>query len=198
MNNNAIFKSETGEEFTIEKTFDEFAENPRLDFDHFSHFFTFERQSDAHHYISTADWAYENGFSLGNNPNDLISSMERKGFVALPVWRYEHSVVAYRAAMNNLFHCPWDSGMVGIIYASKDEIRKEYKVNRVSSKLIGQVLSLFCSEVESFSSYANGDVYLFSMIDNEGNLVESVGGVYLDDDLSDESFIKSYWNLTPA
>ena len=193
-------QNSNGEVFKVEKCYDDFAENPRTYSDYFSHFYTFEQRHtspDEHHYRSASDWANAHGFSLGSNPEDLIASMARKGYVALPVWRSEPTGCSYQAAMTNPFCCPWDSGMVGVIYASREEIRNNYGAKRVSPKLEEKVLDLFRSEVNEYSSYANGDVYLFSLIDSEGNQIESVGDIYSDIE-SDEDIIKSYFGLIPV
>ena len=56
--------------------------------------------------------------------------------VVLPVYMYDHSGITINTTG---FSCPWDSGMVGIIYVSKEKIREKFNIKRISSKLIEKV-----------------------------------------------------------
>ena len=96
--------------------------------------------------------------------------------VWLPVWKYEHSGVAYAAAENNPFSCPWDSGQAGVIFVLKADIRKEYGVNRVDPKTRAKVLTVLMGEVETYSQWANGEVYGYTVTDTAGDAVESCWG----------------------
>lgn len=177
-------KNAAGEEFTVVKTYDDWAENPREVSEYYSHFYTFERgrySPDSHRYASAEEWADDNGFDMGNSPEDLINSMAKRGYVALPVWRYEHSAVSYAAEDSNPYHCPWDSGMVGIIYASREEIRKALNVKKVTASIITTVKNTFIAEVDEYSHYANGDVYEYDVYDDKGQFTESIGNFYTDD-----------------
>lgn len=74
----------------------------------------------------------------------------------LPVYRYEHGGVVYATTP---FSCPWDSGQTGYIYVSRPKVREEYNVKRISPQTRDKVLSVLRSEVETFSQWANGEVY---------------------------------------
>jgi hypothetical protein len=180
-------KNEKGEVFSIVKTYSDYAENPREYSEHSSRFYTFERSyfsPDSHNYSSVGEWADDLGVELGNEPDDLIKSMKDKGYIALPVWRFEHSGVSYSASLNNPYFCPWDSGMVGIIYMSYTDIRKEYGVSRVDVKTIEKVRKNLALQVKEYSYYANGEVYLYELYDNNGESIEISGPFY--GNLSDE------------
>lgn len=90
-----------------------------------------------------------------------------KHYLIMPVYKYDHSGVAFSTRP---FSCPWDSGQVGYIIADKNKIRKEYKVKRVSKKLVSKVEKILTSEIETFSKWANGeccfyDVYTVQNLD---------------------------------
>jgi len=59
------------------------------------------------------------------------------------------------------FNDPWDSGQVGYIYATKEHIKKEYGVKRISKQLKAKVREILSAEIEEFSQYLNGEVYGF-------------------------------------
>ncbi|WNL50818.1 hypothetical protein RPALISO_231 [Ruegeria phage RpAliso] len=100
-----------------------------------------------------------------------------KACVWLPVWCYEHSGIAYRAAPANPFHCPWDSGQVGYVFVSREDVRKEYGVKRISAAVKAKALEVLKAEVEEYSKYANGECYGFRVLDEEdGEELDSCWG----------------------
>lgn len=75
-------------------------------------------------------------------------------YLYLPLYLYDHSGIT----MNTTgFSCPWDSGMVGIIYVEKKKVREEYGF--LSDKTIKQVYQILRSEVETYDYYLTGQVY---------------------------------------
>lgn len=190
-------KNSKGEIWTLVKTYDNCPENPREYFERISTFYTFENRHnspDKHSYRSVNEWADANGFIVGNSPNDLIDSMTKKGYIALPVWRYEHSSVSYSAAMTNPYNCRWDSGMVGIIYISKKDVRKYLSVKKVTTKVESEMIDILQSEVKEYSSYSNGDVYSYELYDSNDELVDSVSGIY-DSDFDD--IFNYFYDISP-
>lgn len=118
-----------------------------------------------------------------DDPDRIFKALDQDT-IWLPVYAYEHGAIMYRAAQSNPFHCKWDSGMVGLIYMTKVEVRNEYGVKRISPKLREQVLKRLRSEVEEWSSWANGEVYSFTIEDENGEFVDSCGGWIGDPDLA--------------
>lgn len=98
--------------------------------------------------------------------------------VALPVYRYEHSDIAFSTEP---FSCPWDSGLAGVIFATKKDIRSELSVKLVNSNNIKKAVSNLKSEIDSYSKWANGEVYSVSIYSECGEMLDSCGGIYLND-----------------
>lgn len=110
------------------------------------------------------------------DPGAILAAMDKKAIV-LPVFMYEHGNVAYRATEGgNPFHCPWDSGQVGIIYRTLEAVRKEYNVTRVSSKLRAKIIERLKKEVEVYSAWASGEVYGYVVENEDGDQVDSCWG----------------------
>lgn len=101
--------------------------------------------------------------------------MEREA-VALPVYTYEHGAVLYRASYSNPFNCPWDSGLSGLIYMTKKQIRKEYSCKIVTKRVREKVIKRLKSEVDVYSDWANGSVYYYRITDKDGDEVDSCYG----------------------
>lgn len=174
---------------------DDFASNPREEDDGiFSKFYTFGRRycsPDKHNYNSFCDWMksiisskkaneldslYQDGKEKEANKK-LIEYAKERGIILLPVFRYEHGGVAYKAGDANPFNDPWDSGMSGVIYCEKKDIYKNFK-RRLCKSTVNLLNKMMVAEVEQYSSYANGEVYLYSIEGEE----ETYGTFYGDID----------------
>jgi len=102
--------------------------------------------------------------------------------VILPLYLYDHSGLT----MNTVgYSCPWDSGQVGWIYATYDDIRNEY-----GSLDIARAENMLRAEVEEYDYYLTGQCYGFKLYEGD-NEIESIWGFY--GDMSDVSKnIKEY------
>jgi len=96
--------------------------------------------------------------------------------LCLPVWMYDHGGTAYAAAESNPFHCPWDSGLFGVVFVTHETLRKEYGVKRVTQAIRAKALQVLQSEVAEYSQWANGEVYGYTVTDSDGEQVDSCWG----------------------
>lgn len=140
---------------------------------------------------------FHRGYNLGDKHNyrhQVYSGwgeMERAiiknedAAIILPLYLYDHSGIT----MNTTgFSCPWDSGRVGFIFISREKIRKEYSVKRISKKLIERVREYLVNEVKTYDQYLTGDVYGYRITDTEtGEEVDSCWGYYGDDVCMEEA-----------
>jgi len=104
-----------------------------------------------------------------------ILNGERPDKVALPIYMYDHGGIALSTGS---FSCSFDSGLVGAIFVTKEKIRKEYNVKRITKKVLAKVEDCLRGELEIFSSYINGEVYGFIIEDENENIVDSCWGFY--------------------
>jgi hypothetical protein len=104
--------------------------------------------------------------------------------VILPLYLYDHSGIT----MNTTgFSCGWDSGQVGFIFISKEKIREEYGVKRVSKKMLDRVEGYLVGEVETYDQYLTGDVYGYRITDTETDEeMDSCWGFYGEDTCMEE------------
>jgi hypothetical protein len=172
----------TYKNFTIRIEQDENPMNPRTEWDNFG----------------TIAYKHRN-YILGeeeiNDPDDFLAGLagvepdkdnlmelaQRKN-VILPVYLYDHSGITISC---HPFSCPWDSGQVGYIYATYEQIRKEYNVKHVTKKVIEKVKNLLRSEIETFDNYLTGEVYGFIVEDKDGEDVDSCWGFYGEDGIKE-------------
>lgn len=111
-------------------------------------------------------WAHEAvdlDIPMGNNPIEHMHNfIKAKGYkqnevIAYPITKYEHSGISLSLGDNRI--CPFDSGIIGFIYASKEKIRKEFKVQRITKDIVEKVAEIFANELETQSTYLNGEVF---------------------------------------
>ena len=120
----------------------------------------------------------------------LFEKLDKIAF-SLPLYLYDHSGITMNTGG---FSCPWDSGQVGFIYVTKEAVRKEWKVKRISPKLRKQIYRNLKSEVETYDQYLTGDVYGFICEDPEGYVDEdSCWGFYGYKDCLDEARSIATW-----
>lgn len=101
--------------------------------------------------------------------------IEDKGAVViLPLVLLDHSGLRMDVGSGNTVHgytCQWDIGRVGFIYCTQEDMDKE----GVSKERVKKILR---SEVKTYDQYLMGDVYFYSVEDDEGEHVDSCGGIY--------------------
>lgn len=146
--------------------------NPREDYDHIGHIFSFLRNDG----FSDKDVWNHLPFSRSEAVSDDVNITERmnaEGFY-LPIYMYSHSGTTIRTTP---FSCPWDSGLAGFIYVSKKEVYKEYSCKRVGKKILKRVMALLEAEVKELDHYMTGNVYGFVLEDEEtGDTIDSCWG----------------------
>ena len=76
--------------------------------------------------------------------------------VILPLYLYDHGGITMNTTC---FSCVWDSGQVGWVFISKEKVRKEYNVKRISKTLLERIEKYLVGEVETYDQYLTGDVY---------------------------------------
>lgn len=94
--------------------------------------------------------------------------------VMLPLFLYDHSGIT----MNTTgFPCPWDSGQVGFIYVTAEQVRAEY--GDLSPASIELARKCLVAEVEVYDQHLRGEVYGYT-IEIDGEHQDGCWGYYGD------------------
>jgi hypothetical protein len=128
---------------------------------------------------------YHRRYELGDvrlNPDDNRTWVEIEKHlkneegarIVLPLGLYDHSGITMSVGVQN----GWDSGQVGFIYVTADELRAEYGVKRITKNVLARAESVLRAEVDTYDMYLRGDVYRVSIETEHGKDVESCGGIY--------------------
>ena len=95
------------------------------------------------------------------------------GYLVEPISKYEHSGVSYSVGVSQ----GWDSGVVGLAMVNINDVKKEYETTVLSKGLKEKIHGILDSELDTYNSWANGYVYTISLMDSEGDIVDSLGGM---------------------
>jgi hypothetical protein len=191
--------------------------NPMEDWDTLMNYYTWENryismQKGANQFSDEEDWydsvmgegAYlrqaqkskENNRSVVGFAYDLCANLDKKGIYALPILKYEHSLVRYYIGDSV---DRWDGGVVGFAWRDKKELCKEYGVKKLSQKLKAETIEKVVeSELRAYTNFANGEAYgfeLYSREDGEDPIDSCYGFIGFD---STEELFKEVLGYIPS
>ena len=95
-----------------------------------------------------------------------------------PVYMYDHGNVVL--SMNE-FSDRWDSGLLGFIFCTKEQLRKEYGWKRITKERQEKVFGYMKTEVREYSDYLSGNGYGYVIEDETGEQIIEAYGFYGDD-----------------
>lgn len=81
--------------------------------------------------------------------------------------KYEHSGVRYFVGQSS----GWDYANIGFVFVTEDSLEEIGCSKEDIEKIVE-------AEIETFSQWTNGEVYYFTLYDDEGNEEYSLGGLY--------------------
>lgn len=136
-------------------------------------------------------------YSLGDKHqltvDEILELVQSDDVIALPLYLYDHSGITMSTSNGRWpFNCRWDSGQVGYIHVSKEEVQEEYSWKRISPKRREQILHLLRTEVETYDQYLRGDVYGYVIEDEDGEEIESCWGYFGIEYLKEELIAMGY------
>jgi len=105
---------------------------------------------------------------------DLKRHISLKNVISLPVYLYDHSGITINTTG---FIFSWDSGQIGYIHITKEEIYKEFNVKRISSALLKKVYENLKGTISFINDYLTGNIHYFEVIDTDSEeILEAVYG----------------------
>lgn len=152
---------------TLEVTQDDYPYNPRHD-DNLSTMICFHNRyslGDKHNYKHQdySGWAEMEKAIIKNEKPAII----------LPLYLYDHSGITISTSP---FSCHWDSGQIGFIFVSKEKLRKAWSIKRITKHYIGLELEILLAEVETYDNYIRGEVYSYTLLNENGEVEDSCSG----------------------
>jgi len=96
-----------------------------------------------------------------STPEDLNLFLEEENPIFLYVYGYDHGGLTISTRRSGQYADPWDSGILGVIYVTRDKVRAEYGWKYLTHERIQKIESYLRSEVELYDLYLQGRVYGF-------------------------------------
>jgi len=131
------------------------------------------------------NWYDDGGWDAATEAQiEMIKAKVNKGYVILPLYLYDHSGITMSTTP---FSCRWDSGQVGIVYAKKDKVIKEFSNNpkgMLGSKIRQRAERLMKAEVETYDHYLTGQCYGYDIY--KGDLTDD--NIDRDDEIDFDSY----------
>lgn len=115
------------------------------------------------------------------DPSEFMASEEYKhAAVILPLGLYDHSGITMYVGDGPAVcdAAGWDSGQVGWIYMTREQVKAEYVVQRLTKKVLARARESLAMEVRIYDQYLTGDVYGYEIRDARGRDVDSCWGMY--------------------
>jgi hypothetical protein len=109
---------------------------------------------------------------VNDHSEDEVKALIAQHYFIKPLFLYDHSGISISTGsfVGRAQHAQWDSGQVGYIYVSREAVRKEWKVSRISKKLADTIEKNLDSEVNTYDDYLRGNVYGFKVLQGEEEL----------------------------
>lgn len=136
--------------------YDEFAENPREEFENLGIMLCKHKRYNLGDWREKFDW---DQFEAWDEIEDYLRT-EYKAEVIFPLFLFDHSGISISTKP---FQCRWDSGQVGFIYITPETSTKWGGVSLSKEKLEEDLIS----EVELYNKYLSGEVYWYRVFENQ-------------------------------
>ena len=96
-----------------------------------------------------------------------------KFHIVLPINAYEHGGITISSGgFSDIF----DSGQLGFVYVSHEDIKKEYNVKRLTKSVLERAEKTLRGEVETYDDYLTGNVYGYIIEDENDEQLDSCWG----------------------
>lgn len=126
-------------------------------------------------------------YSLGDahafhNPQQFAETVHVRTAIILPLYLFDHSGLSISTSTAQFRSCDpagWDWGQVGYIYVTKEDMRREFGVKRLTRRLRALVEEMLRREVRVYDQYLRGEVYGYTVTDRHtGEVIDSCWGFY--------------------
>ena len=115
------------------------------------------------HWIASPDDVVDSDIALGNNPYIHWDNICREQLqlkkpdiaIAFPIIKHEHGAITLSLG----FKQGRDFDVVGFVYATKQQVREWYGVNRLSKSIIERAEKCIRSEIDTLADWLNGKCY---------------------------------------
>jgi hypothetical protein len=164
----------------------DFAENPRQHGDNSTVIVAFHKR---YHFDNESNLRSEDFTGWQDMQQHIVSECD--AVIVKPLYLYDHSGLSLSTAP---FGCRWDSGQIGFIYMTRATADKDFGGDLTRA---GAALD---AEAAVYAQYVSGDVHDVLVYDEDGNLIESLCGIYGADEAESHavSLLTEYGGAVPS
>ena len=161
-----------GNKVQAELVYDPDATNPR-EWDNLG---TILIASSKSHWVASTDDTVDTSIHQGRNPYEHWDNIRREQLklkkseiaIAYPITKYEHGSISLSLGYKQ----GWDYGVVGFVYVTKETLRAEYGVKRITKSIIESAVDRLQDELDTLTRWLNGECYGWQIkeyaLDDEG------------------------------
>lgn len=115
--------------------------------------------------------------SLTESPEAFLDYANKHKFIYKPLYMYEHSGISFSLSNRTYpFNDRWDSGQVGYLFATPEDIKKWFEVSEITEDIKEKVYDNFESEIKEMNSDMAGDSFYYILYEN-GEQIDSLSGI---------------------
>jgi len=118
---------------------------------------------------------YDDWGNISDGNMEKIEALFHKHYISLSLYLYDHGGITMSTGS---FSCHWDSGQVGFIAVSKAKVREEYGWKHLTKERIQLIEKYLTGEVESYDQFLTGDVWGYTIENDEYDVFESCWGFF--------------------
>lgn len=122
-------------------------------------------------YNADVDTYIENEMSM----QELWEAFKKYNLV-IPVHAYEHGGITISASGRRAGWDSFDSGQLGFVYASHEDIKKNFMVKRLTKNILKKAEEVLIAEVSEYDDYLTGNVWGYIIGDESDDSLESCWG----------------------
>ena len=101
-------------------------------------------------------------YNLGDKDAEDLPDEVPENWVVLDLYLYDHSGITMAT---HPFSCPWDSGKVGVIYATSDKIKEWY--GEVTKETMEKAMEALEQEVKTYDQFLTGQVWGYRVMEGD-------------------------------
>jgi hypothetical protein len=105
----------------------------------------------------------DNTFYNVDQFTEWLQENEKEIAVILPIYAYEHGNITISTGRGYPFNDLWDSGQLGYIFATKNDLREEYNCKHVTKSIKDKAERVLKAEVDVYDQYLRGDIYGYKL-----------------------------------
>ncbi|MHB8994520.1 MAG: hypothetical protein ACYC63_04645 [Armatimonadota bacterium] len=170
-----VYQTQQVGDLTVEVSHDDWGESPRQ-WSNVGHMVCFHGrydlgdEQDEYRHQDYRGWGEMESQILKDNPGALV----------LPLYLYDHGGLRMKiGSFHGLLpqgHAQFDSGQVGFIYATREDMVKEWGKRRCTPAVRAKALQYIENEVTVYDDYIQGNIWQYDVLNADREILESGGG----------------------